>query len=152
MNNFFLYPSTFLAANKPTLITTVLGSCVAVCLWDRVKKIGGMNHYLLPLWNGVGLASPKYGNIAIEKMINKLIDYGSTKNNIQAKVFGGANLFKQKKTQFKIGERNIEIALSFLKDYKIRIINQNTGGNYGRKIIFNTESGIVYHKFLINNE
>ena len=152
MDNYFLYPSTFFTANKPTLITTVLGSCVAVCLWDNVKKTGAMNHYLLPLWNGVGLASPKYGNIAIEKMIGKLIEYGSKKNNLQAKIFGGANLFKHQNTQFKIGERNIEIAINVLKEYKIILNNQNTGGNYGRKIIFNTETGIVYHKFLINNE
>ncbi|MBF0165687.1 MAG: chemotaxis protein CheD, partial [Magnetococcales bacterium] len=62
-------PGALFAQNGAYVITTVLGSCIAVCLWDRMRKEGGMNHYKLPLWNGDGLPSPKYGNIAIAKLI-----------------------------------------------------------------------------------
>ena len=68
----FLYPGAIYISPEPTLITTILGSCVAICLYDPILQIGGMNHYMLPLWNGQGLASPRYGNIAIEKLITNL--------------------------------------------------------------------------------
>ncbi len=91
-NPHFLYPGTLFASKNSYQIITILGSCVAVCLWDSVQEIGGMNHFLLPLWNGHGLASPKYGNIAMEKLIDKMISIGSKKRNLQAKVFGGSNV------------------------------------------------------------
>ena len=67
MQKHYLYPSALFAERTPFLVDTILGSCVAVCLYDEHKKIGGINHYMLPLWNGDGLATPKFGNIAIEK-------------------------------------------------------------------------------------
>ena len=111
-----------------------------------------MNHHLLPFWNGQGLASPKYGNIAIEKLIKKLISYGSEKKNLKAKIFGGANLFVRQNEIFKIGERNIQIAKDVLHEHKLPIVNQNVGGIYGRKIIFQTNTGVVYHKILKRND
>jgi chemotaxis protein CheD len=59
-NSHFLYPAALFASSQPYVINTILGSCVAVCLWDPVYKVGGMAHYMLPLWNGEGLASPKW--------------------------------------------------------------------------------------------
>ena len=69
INKHYLYPSALFAEKERYMVDTILGSCVAVCLFDSVKKIGGINHYMLPLWNGNGLASPKFGNIATEKLI-----------------------------------------------------------------------------------
>ena len=63
----------------PTVVTTILGSCVSVCFSDPVMKMGGINHYMLPYWNGQGLASPKFGNIAIEKLLEKMISMGVIK-------------------------------------------------------------------------
>ena len=105
-NTYFLHPSNLFVSNTPYQITTVLGSCVAVCLFDPVNKIGGMNHYMLPLWNGEGLASPKYGSIAIEKLVNKMTEKGAVYKNMIAKVFGGAELFGTKINYYNIGERN----------------------------------------------
>ena len=90
----FLYPSSLFASNEPHIVSTILGSCVAVCLFDATTKIGGINHYMLPFWNGQGLASPKYGNIAIERLLEKMIALGCKKSNIRAKVFGGGRLLK----------------------------------------------------------
>ncbi|HEX2974864.1 MAG TPA: chemotaxis protein CheD, partial [Bacteroidales bacterium] len=56
----FLYPSTLFVSREPVIVNTILGSCVAVCLYDTLLKYGGINHYMLPLWNGQGLASPKF--------------------------------------------------------------------------------------------
>jgi len=150
MEKIFLYPSALFASSKPHEVTTILGSCVAVCLYDPNLRIGGVNHYMLPYWNGRGLASPKYGNIAIEKLISKLISLGSDKNNIIAKVFGGGEVIQSNNNQFSIGERNIEVANTILKEQKIRIYSSSTGGKLGRKIIYNTETGEVMHRFIQN--
>lgn len=90
------------------MVKTILGSCVAICLWDKRLKIGGINHYMLPAWNGNDLASPKYGNIALDKLIERLQAMGSRVEDLQAKIFGGGELLDSGKgTAIVIGERNI---------------------------------------------
>lgn len=144
----FLYPGAIHISPEPYVITTILGSCIAVCLYDPVLKIGGMNHYMLPLWNGQGLASPRYGNIAIEKLLSNLQSLGSSKNNIKAKIFGGAEIISTNVSQFMIGERNINIAKDLLKEADIPIVAQSVGGKLGRKIIFDSYSGEVRQKYV----
>lgn len=147
-NVHFLYPAALFASKTPHMVTTILGSCVAVCMYDPNVRIGGINHYMLPLWNGQGLASPKYGNIAIEKLLEKLVSLGCNKNNIQAKVFGGGEVIETNITQFNIGARNIKLAHEMLEELKIPIIGQSVGGKLGRKILFNTETFEVKQKFI----
>ena len=72
------------ASAQPAEVTTILGSCVAVCFWDRYLGIGGINHYMLPTWNGMELASPKYGNIAIERLLERMEQLGAQKKNLVA--------------------------------------------------------------------
>jgi chemotaxis protein CheD len=144
----YIYPSSIFASNKPHEVTTVLGSCVSVCLWDQALKVGGINHYMLPLWNGNGLASPKYGNIAIEKLIDKMKQMGCKKENLIAKVFGGANVIETNINIFNVGERNHQLAIETLEKENIPIIAKSLGGEVGRKIIFNTQTGDVMMKFL----
>ena len=144
----FLYPGAIYASHEPSIITTILGSCIAVCLYDPILQIGGMNHFMLPLWNGQGLASPRYGNIAIEKLVKKLESLGSTKSNLKAKVFGGGEIIATKINQFMIGDRNINIAKEILHEEGIPIVGSSTGGKLGRKIIFNTETGEVRQKYV----
>jgi len=144
----FLYPSALFASREPYIINTILGSCVGVCLYDPILQIGGINHYMLPLWNGQGLASPKYGNIAINKLVEKMVSLGSNTSNLKAKVFGGANIFESNLLQFQIGERNIAIAVDLLKEYKIQIISSSVGGTIGRKIQFYSQTGVVHQKMI----
>ncbi|TVQ14702.1 MAG: chemotaxis protein CheD [Bacteroidetes bacterium] len=144
----FLYPSTLFFSREPYIVNTILGSCVSLCLYDPINRSGGINHYMLPFWNGEGLASPKYGNIAIEKLLEKMLQSGSKKNNLIAKVFGGGEVIDTQISQFHIGERNIEVAQRVLKDLNIRISGQSLGGKNGRKIQFNTETGAVLQKMI----
>ncbi len=144
----YLFPAALFAEPEPYLVDTILGSCVSVCLYDSVKKIGGINHYMLPYWNGTGLASPKFGNIAIQKLVEKMLLMGASKENIQAKIFGGGEVVDTKTNMFKIGERNIEIAENMLAELKIKIIGKSVGGKQGRKIRFNTETGVVLMKLI----
>lgn len=145
----FLYPSTLIVSDSSTWIITILGSCVAVCLYDPIGKIGGVNHYMLPFWNGKDLASPKYGNIAINKLIDEMLKMGSRKNNLIAKVFGGGKINQTINSLYKINERNISIAETILNDHGIPVVGSSVGGVRGRKIQFNPESGEVLHKFII---
>jgi len=147
---YYLYPSTIIVEKDISLVTTILGSCISVCLYDINQNIGGINHYMLPLWNGKEFPSPKYGNIAIKKLIEKMEALGCKRKNMIAKIFGGSNIFYNQGIHFdnSIGEKNIEIALYMLEEYTIPVKVQNTGGINGRKIIFNTFTGDVYHKFL----
>lgn len=144
----FLYPSTLFVSREPHLVNTILGSCVAVCLYDTFLQFGGINHYMLPFWNGQGLASPKYGNIAIQKLTEKMLYLGSTQRNLVAKIFGGANVIETTNAQFMIGERNISVAMDMLKDMQISIISQSTGGSFGRKIQFLTSTGEVKQRII----
>lgn len=129
-------------------VTTLLGSCVSLCLWDQRLRQGGINHFMMPLWNGTGLASPKYGNIAIEKLIKSMEYIGSNKNDLVAKAFGGAMVLKSTDCIFNIGARNIDTLQRTLREYNIDLIAKSLGGTKGRKLIFNTETGIVKMKYI----
>ncbi len=144
----FLYPSSLFVSKEPYLVKTILGSCVAVCMWDSRLKIGGINHFMLPNWNGNDLASPKYGNIAIEKLIDKMLFLGSKHEDLQAKLFGGGEMMETGTGRIMIGERNIRVARLMLEERKIPVIASSTGGKRGRKIIFFTDTGEVRHKLL----
>jgi chemotaxis protein CheD len=146
----FLMAGCIFVPEDAYVVTTVLGSCVSVCLWDSLKKIGGMNHYMLPLWNGEGLASPKYGNIAIPKMVEKMMELGSARKNLRAKIFGGGEAFKAANALLHIGERNILLARDMLETESIPLICADVGGKNGRKIIFDTCTGDVFVKKIIN--
>lgn len=147
----FLYPAAIYASRKPTLVTTILGSCVSVCLWDSKLGYGGINHYMLPLWNGQGLPSPKYGNIAIERLIDRMIFLGSDPADLGAKIFGGGEILITKSDQFYVGNRNIQIALEMIKDAGIPVLGRSLGGRSGRKIIFDTVTGMVRQNLIIKN-
>jgi chemotaxis protein CheD len=131
----------------PSAISTVLGSCVAVCLYDRKLGIGGMNHYLLPFWNGNGLQSPKFGNISIPKMIEQMIVNGSSVKSLEAKIFGGASMNIVGSEAMMIGEKNILVAREILREYRIPIVAEDIGGQNGRKIQFDLEQGKVLMKY-----
>jgi chemotaxis protein CheD len=126
-----------------TKVFTILGSCVAVVLWDEGSKIGGVNHFLLPNWNNKGAPDVRYGDIAITELHDKTILSGAVKRRIVAKIYGGASLLKLDKTGFNIGLRNIEVAKVKLRELDIRIVEQITGGNAGRKILFDPQTGTV---------
>lgn len=148
INSHFLYPAAIHISRTPCIINTILGSCVSVCLYDQVLRHGGMNHFMLPLWNGQGLPSPKYGNIAIDRLLEKMLHMGSQKKNIIAKIFGGGEVIDTQHAQFNIGQRNIDIAVQILEDLRIPVLSSSLGGKLGRKISYNTENGGVSQKYI----
>ena len=139
----YLYPGTLFVHRHPHRITTVLGSCVSVCLWNQASQLGGINHYLLPLWNGEGLPTPKYGNVAITKLIEKVKALSNPGDKLVAKVFGGASMWEKTEGLLAVGQRNIEFAIETLESYGIPIVGSDLGGHQGRKVIFSSGEGTV---------
>ncbi|WP_005038360.1 chemotaxis protein CheD [Holophaga foetida] len=139
----FLFPCALFAHRQEHGVTTILGSCVSVCLVDPELGIGGINHYMLPLWNGVGLPTPRFGNVAIDKLVERMLFLGCRKEKLVAKVFGGAQVIAGEMQQFSVGERNVVLAMEMLDYHGIPVIAQSVGGLQGMKICFNTRSGQV---------
>ncbi len=143
----FIHVGEIFVGAKPTEISTVLGSCISVCLYDKVEQMGGMNHYLVPLWNENGLQSPKYGNISIPKLIENMLNIGCEKHNIEAKIFGGANVIEVSQEDMMKGRKNILIAKEVLREYGIKITAQDTGGTKGRKILMRSDTGKILLRY-----
>jgi chemotaxis protein CheD len=145
----YLHPGHLFASTQPSTVTTILGSCVSLCLWDPLVLIGGTNHYVLPFSVAGDIASPRFGTVAIEALIKKVISLGGTKNRLQAKLFGGAcviEAFREKADH--IGMCNAQIAESNLRALGIPVVEQDLGGCRGRKLIFNTDNGESWVKYL----
>lgn len=141
-------------SSEPTVIETILGSCVSVCLFDPVKKNGGMNHILLP-----GKAdlekfddATRYGINAMEVLINNMMKLGSRRKHIISKIFGGAHILKAIAVHMSPGLKNIRFVEEFLDLEGIPIVSRNTGGTNGRKIFFHTHTGDVFLKKLANTK
>jgi len=123
----------------------ILGSCVAVCIWDPVKSVGGATHYLLPAWDGRGAASPRYGNVAISALLQKLSEAGAHREQLRAKVFGGGCLFdsmrRQDSRKNHLGNRNVQTALEILAKEHIPVISVEAGLDKGQRVVFLTDTG-----------
>ena len=135
----FLNPGELIISKKPMVIKTVLGSCVAVCVHDKVRQWGGMCHFLLPKAPSKEHNSTKYGDIAIYTLLHRfLVKHGSERENLVASIIGGAFVIFDEREIFFIGDRNIDIAVSILRKEKIRILSMHTGGEHGRRVLYNT--------------
>jgi chemotaxis protein CheD len=149
----FIHVGEFYIGVRPTEVSTILGSCVSVCLYDKIEMIGGMNHYLVPLWNGNGLQTPKYGNVAIHRLVEGMLNVGCSLKNIEAKIFGGGNVIDTVKNEdMMVGRKNIIIAKEILSEYKIPITAQDVGGTRGRRILLVSETGKVLMKYIRESE
>jgi chemotaxis protein CheD len=137
----YLYPGQVFASAKPARITTILGSCIAVCLFDATRRVGGMNHFMLPYFAGNGVASARFGNIAMTELLAKLSAAGARIPLLQARVFGGSCMFAPMKVDGHLGQKNEQFAREALAARGIRVIETETGGGRGRKLVFHTDEG-----------
>ncbi len=124
----------------PAAISCMLGSCVEVCLWDRKLKIGGAVHYMLP--GDERSTAQNTGFKGIRDLTSAMVAAGADQSNIIAKVFGGSCMLPELRSTH-IGDRNVRAAYSCLKDLRIAIINEDVGGERGRKVTFFTDTGEV---------
>jgi len=139
--DYLLEPGHMYVALSPALIRLVLGSCVAVSLWERNLKIGAMNHFVYPGTKDPTKATAKYGNVAVPALVSMMIEYGADPNDMEAQIFGGAS--PEDAQDIDIGLRNTFVARHMLEKRGINIISEDVGGTQGRKIVFDTSSGKV---------
>jgi chemotaxis protein CheD len=133
------------------LIVTVLGSCVSACIRDRVKGLGGMNHFMLPDGGDPGnpvSASMRYGTHAMEVLINDLLKAGARREHLEAKVFGGGAVLRGF-SAMNVGERNAAFVIQFLKTERIPVLAEDLNDIYPRKVYFFPRTGKVLVKKLM---
>jgi chemotaxis protein CheD len=136
-------PGEFFVHHEDILVMTTLGSCIAACLWDREKRVGGMNHFLLP--EGGGLAggmsdSGRYGSFAMDLLIGELVKRGATRSTLEAKVFGGGAVVSGMNS-INVGERNTRFVLDYLRTERITVVSKDVMDIYPRKVCFLPASG-----------
>lgn len=141
----YLLPGQLHASAEPCQIKTILGSCVAICLWDKRRSAGGMNHFLLPASREGQAASLRFADEATKVLLEQLRSLGCRAPNLRAKIFGGAALFQLRdRYATSLGAKNVAAALDLMKSAGIPVIAQETGGAMGRKLIFNTDDGVAW--------
>lgn len=136
-----------IAKDPDVLITVGLGSCIGIILYDKVTRIGGLSHIMLPDSTQFSKVTNKmkFADLAIPILVDRLLSKGASKGNLKAKIAGGASMFKfsDEKMIMDIGSRNSESVRKALKKLAIPIISEDVGGHKGRTLIFDTSTGIV---------
>jgi len=143
-----ILPGQYYVTAADKLIVTVLGSCVAVCLYDPITEVGGMNHFMLPnnkQIDKMSFEANRYGVHAMEVLLNDCLHLGGEKKRLVAKVFGGARVLPGY-VQNDIGATNSEFAIDFLRTENIPILASDLMANYARKIYFTPSTGSVLMK------
>ena len=149
-----ILPGQFYVSNQGEMIATVLGSCISACIRDKTTGVGGMNHFMLPSgsngpsasWqNSKVSASLRYGEWAMEFLINEILKHGGNKKNFEVKIFGGGKILQN---MTDIGERNINFVLEFLAQEDLAISSSDLGDNCPRKVLYFSDTGKVKMKRL----
>ncbi len=147
-----LLPGEYYVTKENELVTTVLGSCIAACIRDSVLGIGGMNHFMLPettehrLSAGaeavVGNAT-RYGNYAMEHLINDILHNGGKRKNIEVKLFGGGKIIP---SMGDVGKRNVDFVLEYVDTEALKLVSHDLGDIYPRKVNYYPATGRVQMK------
>ena len=149
LQSVYLHPGQLFVTSEPAVVTTILGSCVAVCLWEPALGVGGINHYLLPTGVRTAATGLRYGNVAIEHLLERLQRAGARQECLQAKVFGGACVLEAMRgKENHLGAKNVDIARLALQDAGIPVMSSDVGGGRGRKLIFYPHDGNALVKLL----
>lgn len=142
-------PGEYFVSNEDLVIMTVLGSCIAACIWDNKARMGGMNHFMLPDGDGAD-GSGRYGSYAMELLINEMIKQGARRETMQAKVFGGGAVMAGF-TTMNVGERNTKFVLEYLATERIPVVSQDVLDIHPRKVCFFPVTGKVLVKRLAHS-
>ncbi|GMV90332.1 MAG: hypothetical protein AMXMBFR82_01100 [Candidatus Hydrogenedentota bacterium] len=138
-STYYVEPGYVYFSRRATLLRAVVGSCVAVCLWDERKRVGGMNHFLMPAVSDRENATPRFGNVAVAALVKIMEEAGSRRSDLVAQILGGGA--PAGAAHPSLGERNVRAARDALTRKGIRIISEDIGGTVGRKIVFDTSNG-----------
>lgn len=141
-------PGEYYVSADDLVIMTVLGSCIAACIWDPRVRVGGMNHFMLP--EGGSDSGGRYGSYAMELLINELMKQGARRETMQAKVFGGGQVMSSF-TTMNVGERNTKFVLDYLQTERIAVVSKDVLDVYPRKVCFFPATGKAMVKRLASS-
>jgi chemotaxis protein CheD len=137
----YVHPGQLTVAVRPCTITTILGSCVAVCLFDPVARIGGLNHFLLPQ-STARRDSLRFGDVAVPRLVTAMVECGAAQHRLQAKVVGGSCMLDRYRTNpFHVGSQNVRAALQALLEAGIPVVLKEVEGNRGRRVTLHAHTG-----------
>ena len=142
----YLHPAQMHVASAPCAIKTLLGSCVAVCLWDPEARVGGVVHYLLPHGRDGRAETGRYGNLAIPALIRAVCALGGSAGALKAKVFGGARVLPSLRPANgpSLGDSNVAAARELLAAQNVPVVASDVGGERGRRLLFHIEDGSAW--------
>jgi chemotaxis protein CheD len=142
----YLHPGQMHVATAPCAIKTLLGSCVAVCLWDAGARVGGAVHYLLPRGREGRSETGRYGSLAIPALIRAVCALGGQTSSLKAKIFGGAKVLAGlgPSTGASLGDSNVAVAKEILAAENVPVIASDLGGDRGRRVLFHVEDGTAW--------
>lgn len=138
--DFFVKPGFVCVPSKPTKLAVVVSSGVAVALFDRKNKKGGLSHYAEP-YRRDGASTAIFAAPSIVSLVNMLVKAGCSKKDIEASIYGGAENTRNPRYNMELSRQNVEVGIELLNKMGIQISSRDTGGNMGRKIIFHTGTG-----------
>jgi chemotaxis protein CheD len=139
--NYFLKPGFIYVSVEPAVISTVLGSSVAVIVYDRKRQTGGMNHFRYPLATNRAAATALYGNAAVGALVDLMISNGSKLKHLEAQILGGA--YNPDVSPQDVGRQSVGVARRILVRKGIRVVSEDSGGSKGRKVVMNSFNGEV---------
>jgi chemotaxis protein CheD len=142
-------PGEYFVANEEIVIMTVLGSCIAACIWDSRVRVGGMNHFMLPDGEGND-GFGRYGSYAMELLLNEMFKMGARRETMQAKVFGGGAVMAGF-TTMNVGERNTQFVMNYLADEHIPVVSKDVLDIHPRKVCFFPVTGKAMVKRLAHS-
>ncbi|TQV75342.1 chemoreceptor glutamine deamidase CheD [Aliikangiella marina] len=145
-----LLPGEYYVTSHDEVITTVLGSCISACIRDPICGIGGMNHFMLPIQVDNALSTDfgraeRYGNYAMEQLINDILRNGGRRENMEVKIFGGGRVMKGVTD---VGAKNIEFVKHYCELEGFQVLAEDVAGNYPRKVNYIPKTGKVFVKKL----
>jgi chemotaxis protein CheD len=142
-------PGEYFVSSEDIVVMTLLGSCIAACIWDGKARVGGMNHFMLPDGDASD-GSGRYGSYAMELLINEMLKSGARRETMQAKVFGGAQVMAGF-TSLNVGERNTKFVMEYLATERIPVVSQDVLDIHPRKVCFFPVTGKALVKRLAHS-
>jgi chemotaxis protein CheD len=152
-----LHPGDYYVATRGELIGTVLGSCVSACVRDTRLQVGGMNHFMLPIdqsdgtsaWGSTASAATRFGNVAMERLVNEILKLGGRRSDLEVKLVGGGKVLD---AMTDVGARNIQFVKDYVRAEGFRVVGEDLGDIYPRKVLYDPASGIARVKRLARSD
>jgi chemotaxis receptor (MCP) glutamine deamidase CheD len=148
MQRIIIHVGELYASREPAIVETVLGSCVAACVFDPVRRLGGMNHFLLPEGSEDDPLPTRYGREAMRALIRRILQLGGVRNHLRAKVFGAANVLTLEEMRMNVARANERFIREFLAEQEIPLLAERMGGRQPLKVRMFTATGKVLARAL----